>query len=29
VKKLVAAYELGDVRKFIDTQVEGAIIPAF
>jgi D-methionine transport system substrate-binding protein len=29
VKKLVAAYESDDVRKFIDTQFKGAIIPAF
>jgi D-methionine transport system substrate-binding protein len=29
VKKLVAAYESDDVRKFIDTQFKGAIVPAF
>jgi D-methionine transport system substrate-binding protein len=29
VKKLVAAYESDDVRKFIETQFMGAIIPAF
>jgi D-methionine transport system substrate-binding protein len=29
VKKLVAAYESDEVRKYIDTQFKGAIIPAF
>ncbi|AOJ72332.1 MULTISPECIES: MetQ/NlpA family ABC transporter substrate-binding protein [Burkholderia] len=29
VKKLVAAYESDDVRKFIETKFNGAIIPAF
>ncbi|KVC68745.1 MetQ/NlpA family ABC transporter substrate-binding protein [Burkholderia stagnalis] len=29
VKKLVAAYESNDVRKFIDAKFGGAIIPAF
>ncbi len=29
VKKLVAAYESDDVRKFIDTKFNGAIVPAF
>ncbi|AIP46350.1 D-methionine-binding lipoprotein metQ [Burkholderia pseudomallei] len=29
VKKLVAAYESNDVRKFIETKFNGAIIPAF
>lgn len=29
VKKLVAAYESDDVRKFIDQKFGGAIIPAF
>ncbi|MBP0595017.1 MetQ/NlpA family lipoprotein [Paraburkholderia sp. LEh10] len=29
VKKLVAAYESEDVRKFIDGQFKGAIVPAF
>ncbi|HZZ11927.1 MAG TPA: MetQ/NlpA family ABC transporter substrate-binding protein [Paraburkholderia sp.] len=29
VKKLVAAYESDAVRKYIDTQFKGAIIPAF
>lgn len=29
VKALVAAYESDDVRKFIDTQFKGAIMPAF
>jgi D-methionine transport system substrate-binding protein len=29
VKKLVAAYESDDVRKFIDTQFKDAIVPAF
>jgi hypothetical protein len=29
VKKLVAAYESDDVRKFIDQKFSGAIVPAF
>lgn len=29
VKKLVAAYESADVRKFIDQKFGGAIVPAF
>ncbi|WP_240156912.1 MULTISPECIES: MetQ/NlpA family ABC transporter substrate-binding protein [Burkholderia] len=29
VKKLVAAYESDDVRKFIDAKFNGAIVPAF
>ncbi|RBL66216.1 metal ABC transporter substrate-binding protein, partial [Pseudomonas sp. MWU13-2625] len=29
VKKLVAAYESDDVRKFIDQKFGGAIVPAF
>ncbi|TAL95901.1 MAG: MetQ/NlpA family lipoprotein [Paraburkholderia sp.] len=29
VKKLVAAYESDDVRRFLDTQFKGAIVPAF
>ncbi len=29
VRKLVAAYESDDVRKFIETKFNGAIIPAF
>ncbi len=29
VRKLVAAYESDDVRRFIDTQFKGAIVPAF
>jgi D-methionine transport system substrate-binding protein len=29
VKKLVAAYESPDVKRYIDTQFKGAIIPAF
>ncbi|KAG0163699.1 hypothetical protein DFQ30_011148 [Apophysomyces sp. BC1015] len=29
VKKLVAAYESDDIRKFLETQFKGAILPAF
>lgn len=29
VKKLVAAYESDDVRKFIEQKFGGAIVPAF
>ncbi|WP_256258744.1 MetQ/NlpA family ABC transporter substrate-binding protein, partial [Burkholderia ubonensis] len=29
VKKLVAAYESNDVRRFIETKFGGAIVPAF